>query len=95
MKMQGAWKITKDHVTPEGEECCRTGKQSHDWKSGDEVGAIRFQTFDDDGILYHEGLLVDDPYCQGQDRVLDYAMNDAGAVTVKVERNGVFVQEIC
>jgi hypothetical protein len=55
---------------------------------------VRFQLFDDDGELYYSGALSDDDECENQTAALRWGEAMAGCTTVKVERNGKFVQEI-
>ena len=93
MKLSGSI-ILQDFITEPNDICCRTNKQSHDWNEDCIKHSIPFQTFDDDGNLYHAGLLVDDEHAENQDRVLAYAMNDAGCTYLKVYRNGKWIQEI-
>lgn len=55
---------------------------------------VRFQLFDDDGELYYSGALSDDDECENQLAALRWGETMAGCTTIKVERNGEFVQEI-
>lgn len=55
---------------------------------------VRFQLFDDDGELYYSGALSDDDECVNQSAALRWGEAEAGCTTIKVERNGKFVQEI-
>lgn len=55
---------------------------------------IKFKMFDDDGELYYEGRLTDDPDCENQSAALRFGEADAGCTLIIVERNGEWVQEI-
>lgn len=61
---------------------------------------VRFRLYDDDGILYYEGVLDDDDQALNQMDVLKWGANHAGCTTIKVYRpvgNGTtfgWVQEI-
>lgn len=88
------WIIEQDHINKTTEECYRKGKHSHDWSEDCRKIAIKFRAYDDDNILYYSGLLVDDDYADGQQRVLDWTMHDAGCTYIKVFKNGKWVIEI-
>jgi hypothetical protein len=64
----------------------------HDGLLGEPL--VRFRLDDDDGELYYSGLLVDDDDAMSQDAALSFGMNDAGCTTIKVCRDGKWVQEI-
>lgn len=72
------WKITKDFINDNLEEC-QVGSHSHDF---DESKAIyKFQLFDDDDILYYEGV------CDTNDddnafEPLDYYEADSGCTYI-------------
>jgi len=55
---------------------------------------VKFKLFDDDGSLMYEGELSDDDECENQSAALRWGETMAGCTTIKVERNGTFVQEI-
>lgn len=55
---------------------------------------VRFQLFDDDGELYYSGALSDDDECENQSAALRWGEAMAGCTTIKVERQGKYVQEI-
>lgn len=55
---------------------------------------VKFRLFDDDNELYYEGRLTDDDECENQSAALRFGEADAGAVTILVERNGQWIQEI-
>jgi hypothetical protein len=63
-------------------------------KDGVELPKVKFKLFDDDGELYYEGRLHDDDECLNQSAALDFGMADAGCTTIKVLRDGEWVQEI-
>lgn len=94
--MTGAWIIKRDYVTRKGEECYRAGTASHDWKPeyAKRPDVLKWKAYDDDGELYYAGLLIDDVYCEGQVRVLEYTMWDAGCVRVAVCRDGKWISEV-
>lgn len=55
---------------------------------------VDFRMYDDDGELYYEGLLDDDDECVNQIAALRFGEADAGCTTIRVKRNGEWVQEI-
>lgn len=55
---------------------------------------IAFKLYDDDGNFVYGGNLHDDPECENQSAALRYGEADEGATTIKVKRNGAWVQEI-
>lgn len=80
----GAFTITKDHLSPIGDELCRVGKTSKDYDS--KAPTLPFKLYDDDDNLYYEGrAVVDEDYSLDEDnfRALDWAMNDAGCTYIK------------
>lgn len=92
-----AWQITKDHLVD--------GTDLYAGVSGrDGVGqnldglktstTIAFRIYDDDGVLYYSGRLVDDDDCESQSDALAFATYDAGATTIKVRRGNQWVQDI-
>lgn len=56
--------------------------------------ALPFKLYDDDGELYFEGVLDDDDECVNQTAALRWGESDAGCTTIKVKRDGEWVQEI-
>lgn len=46
----------------------------------------RFKLYDDDGNLYYEGWLYNDPQCLVQQFVLAWAESDVGCTTIKVRK---------
>ena len=61
---------------------------------GRELPKVQFRLYDDDGELYYEGRCHDDDECLNQEAALAYGMNDAGCTTIKVLRDGKWVQDI-
>lgn len=55
---------------------------------------VRFKLYDDDDNFVYGGELTDDDECLNQMAALRYGEADEGATIIKVERRGVFVQEI-
>jgi hypothetical protein len=55
---------------------------------------ITFRLYDDDGELYYEGELHDDEDCMNQSSAQLWGEKDAGCTTIKVLRDGEWVQEI-
>lgn len=90
-----AWMITKDHITPEGEEGNAVGVMGPGAASDEaidkilEPGARIFRMYDDDGILYYTGRLVDlsgewdEEACYAP--LGNYGMPAAGAVLIKYQ----------
>jgi len=61
----------------------------------DDLTSRRFRLYDDDGELYYSGwLLDDDGELLVQQWVLAWGMAYAGCTTIKVFKNGKWVQEI-
>ena len=60
----------------------------------DVLPVTRFKLYDDDGILYFSGWLKDDEDSMVQMFVGAWAAADSGCTTLKVERNGEWVQDI-
>lgn len=56
--------------------------------------AIPFRMYDDDGELYYEGQLSDDPDCANQSAALRFGESDAGCTRIEVLRDGEWKQEI-
>ena len=89
-----AWIITKDHIEP-GEHSAvgtagpRTMEARGSWPS-----EVEFQLLDDDGELYYSGVLHDDPGCVSQEAAVEWGETYAGAVVIRVLRDGEWVQEI-
>lgn len=55
---------------------------------------VQFRLYDDDGILYYEGKLTDDPECANQLAALTWGESFAGCTHIRVNRAGTWVQEI-
>ena len=87
------WLITKDHLFIDGiSDHNRMGQR--DIMAPEDVQAPyythEFQLFDDDGILYYEGI-CQNPETFDEDECcapLDWAMNDAGCTTMKYRKRG-------
>jgi hypothetical protein len=100
------WKITKDHINTDLPEYTFMGVIGESINIGlgnimpDYVDLpntqplVAFKLFDDDGELYYEGVLHDDDECLNQQAALAYGMTDAGCTTIKVKRDGKWVQDI-
>ena len=54
-----------------------------------------FRLYDDDDILYFEGILNNDPDCASQTAALEWGGSFAGCSIIRVHRCGKWVQEIC
>lgn len=105
-----AVRIDKDHIAEPGEESRAgfqfntmptyaieriIGVSTEMLPGGlDGIAPIPFRMYDDDGELYYEGQLSDDPDCENQSAALRWGEADAGCTTIKVLRNGEWVQEI-
>jgi hypothetical protein len=94
--VKGAWIIRRDYISRKEEECYHAGLASHDWKPeyAKRPDVLKWRAYDDDGELYYTGLLIDDDQCEGQMRVLEFTMNDAGCVRVEVFRDGKWIVEV-
>lgn len=87
-----AWQITQDHIAEPGEpNRVGTGQNLATLKDSKTVA---FRIYDDDGVLYYSGRLVDDDYADSQSEALAFATWDAGATTIKVRRGNRWVQDI-
>lgn len=101
-----SWTITKDHIAEPGGINRRDfgsdstsvniqealiGIKSEPLPTGER---IPFRLFDDDGELYYEGVLDDDPECINQSEALRFGELDAGCTTIKVLRGDEWVQDI-
>lgn len=47
-----------------------------------------FKLYDDDDILYYEGMFWDDEWCNNQSELLNWAMSDSGCTAIKVREKG-------
>lgn len=59
-----------------------------------DTATTKFRLYDDDGIIYYSGVLTDDDYANAQDYALQWGQYDSGCTTVKVLRDGRWVQDI-
>lgn len=99
--------ITKDIILIE-DDISYEGKQFHieamaDWWGWGDSPAVtdlqgvdkpQFRLYDDDGELYYEGWLYNDDQCVVQQFVLEWAKANDGCTTIKVKKDGKWVQEI-
>jgi hypothetical protein len=104
------WKITRDHLNETNDELGpdfnRVGVSGESINVGlgriapeyvdlpNTQALIAFRAYDDDGELYYEGVLHDDDEALNQQAALGYCRNDAGCTTIKVKRQGKWVQDI-
>ncbi len=78
------WKITKDHLTKEGEESYAVGIEGpSDLDESITSNATQFALYDDDKNCYYEGMLYGD--FDGHEPIYDFGMGYAGAVHCKIE----------
>ena len=59
-----------------------------------ETATTKFRLFDDDGELCYSGILTDDDDAAAQTYALQWGAYDSGCTTIKVLRDGVWVQDI-
>jgi hypothetical protein len=90
------WIITKDHLKKDTADWkSRVGYTSQGWDSEtDSLATTKFRLYDDDGILYYEGRLIDDEWGDSQDWALEWGKYDAGCTTIKVLIGRKWKQEI-
>lgn len=89
------WVIQHDHLARDFAGLdSRVGKYDNEPSLPNEGEEVAFLLFDDDGELYYSGWLNDDPDCANQSAALKWAAADAGCTTIKVLRDGKWVQEI-
>ena len=81
------WEITKDHIRdesrPEGTNCNAKGKAGP--RNRDRTitaNPARFQMYDDDCILYYEGMIYGD--YDGFEPIEDFGEWNAGCVRIKI-----------
>lgn len=88
------WKVTWDHLDHKKVTDVEGGITVDGDPLPDEGTVIKFRMFDDDGELYFSGELTDDDECVNQVSALSWGTWDSGCTTIKVERNGVWEQDI-
>ncbi len=93
--MKTGFRIDRDYLWKEGDTTkSRVGVASVGWGYIENSTPIRFRCLDDDGVVYYGGSLVDDDECNGQEKALNFCMNDAGCTTIQVKYSNEWVQEI-
>ena len=77
------WVITKDHL--DGNEAGIKGPSN--CQCGNTINPAHFSMYDDDGILYYDGVIFGD--YTGLEPLDDFGMPNAGCTSINV--NGVLV----
>ncbi len=77
------WKITKDHLEAKGSEASDVGMEGpHDLDDNISTNPTHFSLYDDDDILYYEGMLYGD--FTGLEPLDDFGMGWAGCTSIKI-----------
>jgi hypothetical protein len=92
--MAYAWKITRDHLYDDETDLPSREGWGRNLSTLKTAKTNAFRIYDDDGILYYSGILIDDDDCESQTDALEWACWDAGATTIKVRRGNRWVQDI-
>lgn len=88
------WIITHDMIASRGDRP-QVGRVSAFWdEKRQKAATTSFRLYDDDGILYYQGLLIDGEYAESQFNALAWGEAFAGCTTIKVRRNGKWEQDI-
>jgi len=80
--------IKRDNISKKGERTYRAGKTFE--INGKPEYEGKFKLYDDDDNLYYSGALTDNCACDMQQKLLDWAMNDAGCTEILVDWNDGF-----
>jgi hypothetical protein len=85
-----AWKVTRDFTETDDPRGIavdvrgprRAPDEAFEFEAGD-AGVEAFRCYDDDGILYYEGIMRLGPEGTGFEPLDDYAMPNAGATSIR------------